>query len=80
MDDIRDQMDLAEQISEAISQPAGFGAEIDEEELLQELEDLEQLEMDEKLTGTGIGAGLDMAPSVPNAVPGININSYCSGT
>ena len=69
MDEIRDQMDLAGQISEAISQPAGFGAEIDEEELLQELEDLEQLEMDERLVGNTVNT-VDM-PSVPNIVPGM---------
>jgi charged multivesicular body protein 4A/B len=68
MDDIRDQMDLANEISEAISQPVGFGAEFDEDELNQELEDLEQEELDEKLLDTGI----DMAPSVPSSsIPGI---------
>jgi charged multivesicular body protein 4 len=30
MDDIRDQMDLANEISDAIAQPLSFGAEIDE--------------------------------------------------
>ena len=68
MDDIRDQMDLANEISDAISQPVGFGAEFDEDELNQELEDLEQEELDAKLLDTGI----DLAPSVPStAVPGI---------
>lgn len=67
MDDIRDQMDLANEISDAISQPVGFGAEFDEDELNQELEDLEQEELDAKLLDTGI----EMAPSVPTtAVPG----------
>lgn len=67
MDDIRDQMDLANEISEAISQPVGFGAEFDEDELNQELEDLEQEELDEKLLDTGI----DLAPSVPSiSIPG----------
>ena len=67
MDDIRDQMDLANEISEAISQPVGFGAEFDEDELNQELEDLEQEELDEKLLDTGI----ESAPSVPlSSIPG----------
>ncbi len=30
MDDIRDQMDLANEISEAISRPEGFGLDLDE--------------------------------------------------
>lgn len=30
MDEIRDQMDLANEISDAISQPVGFGLDLDE--------------------------------------------------
>jgi charged multivesicular body protein 4 len=68
MDDIRDQMDLANEISDAISQPVGFGVDFDEDELTKELEDLEQEELDAKLLDTGI----EMAPSVPStSVPGI---------
>jgi charged multivesicular body protein 4 len=73
MDDIRDQMDLANEISDAISQPVGFGAEFDEDELNQELEDLEQEELDAKLLDTGI----DLAPSVPsNSVPGMVLKVF----
>lgn len=49
MEDIRDQMDLANEISDAISQPVGFGIDIDEDELAAELDALEQEEMDAKL-------------------------------
>ncbi|KAJ2720470.1 ESCRT-III subunit protein snf7 [Coemansia sp. Benny D115] len=49
MDDIREQMDLANEVSEAISQPQMFGAEMDEDELLNELEELEQEELDKQL-------------------------------
>jgi len=49
MDDIREQMDLANEVSSAISQPVGFGIEFDEDELNNELEALEQEEMDNKL-------------------------------
>jgi charged multivesicular body protein 4 len=70
MDDIREQMDLANEISEAISQPVGFGTEYDEDELNQELEDLEQEELDAKLLDTGVTSGLEAAPSVPNEMPG----------
>ena len=67
MDDIRDQMDLANEISDAISQPVGFGVEFDEDELTKELEDLEQEELDAKLLDTGI----EEAPLVPStSVPG----------
>lgn len=67
MDDIREQMDLANEISDAISQPVNFGAEFDEDELNEELEMLEQEELDAKLLDTGI----DLAPSVPSTrIPG----------
>ncbi|KAJ1798847.1 ESCRT-III subunit protein snf7 [Coemansia sp. RSA 2399] len=49
MDDIREQMDLANEISDAISQPQLFGAELDDDELNAELEELEQEELDKKL-------------------------------
>ncbi|KAI7869479.1 Snf7-domain-containing protein [Spinellus fusiger] len=52
MDDIRDQMDVANEISEAISRPVGIGEDIDEEELLNELEELEQEELDAKMLET----------------------------
>ena len=71
MDDIRDQMDLANEISDAISQPVGMGMEFDEDELNQELDELEQLELDEKLLDTSAPqANIDHAPSVPNTLPG----------
>lgn len=52
VDDIREQMDLAQEISAAIAAPMGFeavGAAVDEEELLRELELLEQEEVDRSL-------------------------------
>ena len=69
MDDIREQMDLANEISEAISQPVGFGAEFDEEELNAELEELEQESLDEQLL-EGKGRVEVSLPSVPSAIPG----------
>jgi charged multivesicular body protein 4 len=66
MDDIREQMDLANEISEAIAQPVGFGIEFDEEELNAELEELEQEQLDEKLLDAG---KVDALPSVPSTVP-----------
>lgn len=48
MDDIRDQVDLANEISDAISQPLGMGLDIDEDDLLQELDELEELNFREQ--------------------------------
>lgn len=63
MDDIREQMDLASEINNAISQPLGMeglgGMGLDEDELEAELEQLEQSEMDRMLLNVG-----QPAPSV----------------
>ncbi|KAJ2751797.1 ESCRT-III subunit protein snf7 [Coemansia pectinata] len=53
MEDIREQMDLANEVSDAISQPQLFGAEMDEDELEAELEELEQEELDKQLLNSG---------------------------
>ena len=53
MDDIRDQMAISAEISEAIARPA-LGNEIDEDELREELEALEQEELDSKLVGVDV--------------------------
>ncbi len=64
-------MDLAKEISEAISQPVNFGFEFDDDELAEELELLEQEELDNKLLGDGVG-DLGAAPSVPSQpIPGM---------
>ncbi|KAI9244020.1 Snf7 family [Phascolomyces articulosus] len=65
MDDIRDQMDIATEISEAISRPVG--EELDEDELLNELEELEQEELDAKMLDTPAPA-MDV-PDVPSHEP-----------
>ncbi|KAJ2077949.1 ESCRT-III subunit protein snf7 [Coemansia sp. RSA 988] len=49
MDDIRDQMDLANEVSEAISRPEMFGVDLNDDELNAELEELEQEELDKQL-------------------------------
>ncbi|KAJ3370067.1 hypothetical protein AMAG_14580 [Allomyces macrogynus ATCC 38327] len=69
MDEIRDQMDLANEISDAISQPVGFGMDLDEDELNMELEMLEQEELDSKLLG--LDAVPISAPSVPTTEPAV---------
>nr|XP_033770674.1 charged multivesicular body protein 4b [Geotrypetes seraphini] len=49
MQDIADQQELAQEISDAISKPVGFGEDFDEDELMAELEELEQEELDKNL-------------------------------
>ena len=81
MDEIRDQMDIMNEISEAIAQPVGYGVDLDDEELAAELDALEQQELDEKLLGVpansgrvSIGAGgveLPAMPGVPSNEPSI---------
>ncbi|XP_061569361.1 charged multivesicular body protein 4c [Cololabis saira] len=58
MQDITEQQDVAQEISDAISRP--FGKTFDEDELLAELEELEQQDQEDTMKSMG---GL---PSVPN--------------
>jgi len=67
MDDVAEQQEIANEISDAISNPVGFGQDVDEDDLMKELEDLEQEELDEKLLDVGPIA--DKLPSVPSAQP-----------
>lgn len=67
MDDVAEQQEIANEISDAISNPVGFGQDMDEDDLLAELEELEQEDLDEKLLDVGpIG---DDLPSVPTSEP-----------
>jgi len=68
MDEIRDQIDIATDISDAISKPVGFGEDLDEDELRQELEELEQQELDAKILDTPSPA-IFYSPSVPVQEP-----------
>ncbi|KAK5871910.1 hypothetical protein PBY51_012650 [Eleginops maclovinus] len=49
MADITEQQEVAQEISDVISRPIGFGEEFDEDELMAELEELEQEELDQNL-------------------------------
>jgi len=53
MADITEQQEVAQQISDAISRPVGFGDIVDEDELLEELEELEQEELARDLLTVG---------------------------
>ncbi|KAM8966626.1 charged multivesicular body protein 4c isoform 1-T1 [Pelodytes ibericus] len=59
MQDIHEQQDVAQEISDAISRPVGFGDEFDEYELLEELEELEQEELNKHMANVTL-------PSVPS--------------
>ncbi|XP_008291224.1 charged multivesicular body protein 4b [Stegastes partitus] len=49
MADITEQQEVAQEISDVISRPIGFGEDYDEDELMAELEELEQEELDKNL-------------------------------
>ncbi|KAJ2704209.1 ESCRT-III subunit protein snf7 [Coemansia sp. IMI 203386] len=70
MDDMKEQVDLANGVSEAISQPQLFGAELDEDELNAELEGLEQEELDKQLLN---------AEAAPVALPKVPVASVRQG-
>ncbi|VDD92131.1 unnamed protein product [Enterobius vermicularis] len=53
MEEISEQQDVANEIAEAISSPAGFEQDIDEDDLLKELEQLEQEDLDKQLLDVG---------------------------
>ncbi|KAJ3130444.1 ESCRT-III subunit protein snf7 [Nowakowskiella sp. JEL0407] len=85
MDVIQDQMQIADEISNAISQPVGFGVDIDEDELDAELQLLEQEQLDEAMLTmpkTSIGE-LPEVPAAPvptkseNASLEINAKTNC---
>ncbi|XP_042587929.1 charged multivesicular body protein 4c [Cyprinus carpio] len=63
MQDITEQQELANEISDAISKPIGFGEDYDE--LLAELEELEQEELDKNLLEIGGTEDVPL-PSVPS--------------
>jgi len=66
MDEVREQQQIAEEISNVISNPIGFGQDVDEDELMKELEEMEQEELDRQLLDTEPVTAL---PSVPSHEP-----------
>lgn len=63
MAEITEQQEVAQEISDVISRPVGFGEDYDEDELMAELEELEQEDLDKNLLEIG---GTDNLPSVPS--------------
>ncbi|THD22798.1 Charged multivesicular body protein 4Ba [Fasciola hepatica] len=60
MDDIMEQRDIAQEISDAISNPSAFGLDVDEDELLAELQGLQEEELQNELLN------IDNVPELPN--------------
>nr|ODN85127.1 vacuolar-sorting protein SNF7 [Cryptococcus depauperatus CBS 7841] len=71
MDKIREQMDLTNEISDAISNPVGMGIVLDEDDLKEELDALEQEQLDDRLAG---------ADRVPNHLPASPIGQTTGST
>lgn len=67
MDDVAEQQEIANEISDAISNPIGFGQDVDEDDLMAELEELEQEALEDKLLD--VGPIVDNLPNVPSAQP-----------
>lgn len=67
-DDIAEQQELANEISNVISSPIGLDAQLDEDELLRELEELEQENLDDQLLNIP-SAATDQLPKVPTGEP-----------
>ncbi|WFC97415.1 ESCRT-III subunit protein snf7 [Malassezia yamatoensis] len=68
MDAIREQMTLSNEISEAISNPVGIGNDLDEDELRDELQELEQEELSERLVGADAVPAHRPPTSMPSSV------------
>ena len=76
MDDIAEQQDVAEEISEAISNPVAFSQDYDEDDLLAELHDLgeelefeEQDKLDQQMLNIGPAVRLHDAPRADPVAP-----------
>ncbi|XP_046568525.1 charged multivesicular body protein 4b-like [Haliotis rubra] len=68
MDDVAEQQEIANEISEAISNPAGLGEDFDEDDLLSELNELEEEELNRQLLDVNVDVPQDL-PSVPTSEP-----------
>ncbi|XP_036920117.1 charged multivesicular body protein 4c-like [Sturnira hondurensis] len=72
MQEITEQQDFAQEISEAFSQQVGFGDDFDEDdELMAELEELEQEELNKKMTSIRLPhVSSSPLPAQPDRMPG----------
>jgi charged multivesicular body protein 4 len=67
MEDIAEQQDLANEIADAISNPIGFGNDIDDADLMAELNELEEETINEKLITVGPTPTDNLANKLPEA-------------
>ncbi|KAF5926353.1 hypothetical protein HPG69_011484 [Diceros bicornis minor] len=71
MQEITEQQDIAQEISEAFSQRIGFSDGFDEDELMAELEELEQEELNKKMTNIRLpNVPSSSLPAQPDRMPG----------
>jgi charged multivesicular body protein 4 len=75
-DDIAEQQELAQEIANVISSPIGMDAQMDDDELLKELEELEQQDLDDKLLNIP-AANTDTLPGVPLTDPTVEKGILC---
>ncbi|KAK6467813.1 charged multivesicular body protein 4c-like [Huso huso] len=73
MSEITEQQEIAQEISDAISRPVGFGDDVDEEELLAELEEMEQEDLEKDLLSVE-----DQTPAVLPSIPSDQLPSLPS--
>nr|XP_004656958.1 charged multivesicular body protein 4c [Jaculus jaculus] len=79
MQDITEQQDIAQEISEAFSQRVQFGDGFDEDELMAELEELEQEELNKKMTNIQLpNVPSSSLPAQPNRRPNMPSSSRLS--
>lgn len=68
MDEIKEQQQISSEIANAISSPVSFGADIDEDDLMKELEEMEQEELDKQLLETSVPVpSTTTLPEVPTS-------------
>ncbi|GAA6000588.1 hypothetical protein JCM10207_004564 [Rhodosporidiobolus poonsookiae] len=67
MDEVRNQLELTNEISQAISDPSGMGIDVDDQELADELAELEQEELNKRLAGAEAAPLHSPGPAVPAA-------------
>mmetsp|Transcript_20512 Transcript_20512/g.29289 ORF Transcript_20512/g.29289 Transcript_20512/m.29289 type:complete len:229 (+) Transcript_20512:33-719(+) len=68
MDDIREEMEIAQEISNAIAQPVDIGMPMDDDELLAELEELEVKDAEQKMLKKPAAAADLGLPAVPTTM------------
>ena len=66
MDAISEQTEQMRQVQEALGQPVGFAAELDEDELEEELAELDALDVEDKVLDSELARELEEEPAMPS--------------